>query len=862
MRVLDGRDARARRATPGGSGRRVDRLRDVRRRRARRRRDHVRRAALLGAARSAPAAPAVAAAGRARRGGRARRAARGSCRRSAARCRSRGGACCRCRSPPASTACCSGSASRPSSSRFAVWALAGISVALGDPQLGAGDRARVRRRAGAAGDRARAVAAAARSHAAMAERPRILRALRAADALALAACAVALFAAPGAGRRRASSPTALADPSVDGADARAPPPRRRRASCDARRRSRPLPGSHPAVGGGRVAWIGPATVVVVAASAPIPAPGADAVAVAARWVAWRASGSAVRRAVARPALGAAAASSTGDVGRPALGGNLAAVRPRRPRIDGDRPRHRRRARSLRRAGARPAARPVGRSAAELAYVLRDLPRQQVRIGPLRAAAPSHATRALYGTVPDRPPRRRRRARPRARRGPHSTQLWPRPPTGVAGHADDHGARRGRRLRHPPAPARRPGRRLARPLTRAIDAHLTRGRRPRQNARRCVTDATVAGAARGGGRWRSWRSRRASGGERSEKQPTAVGTGGAAASVDPLATDGGDRRAAKGGNAFDAAIAAASVLGVVEPYSCGIGGGGFMTIRDGETGKITTLDSRETAPATMKPDSFFINGARPDGRAVPDQPLQRPVASACPARRALWDVRPAPLRHLLARAGARLRRERRHATASPSTRRSSTRRRRTTPYFDDVPSTAAIYLDPDGTPRDVGTDDHATPTSPRPTSCSAAGRRARASTRGALGRRDRQGRADTPAARRRPPTTRGGPACSPTQRPRAATRSIPRDPVHLSYRGNDIYGMGPPSSGGTTDARGAEHHAARPPAGRARPRRCTRYLEASRLAYADRNAYLGDPAFVTNPIAGLLDPTYAAASAPR
>ena len=81
----------------------------------------------------------------------------------------------------------------------------------------------------------------------------------------------------------------------------------------------------------------------------------------------------------------------------------------------------------------------------------------------------------------------------------------------------------------------------------------------------------------------------------EKQPTANGSGGAAASVDPLATQAAIDVLADGGNAFDAAVAAASVLGVVEPYSCGIGGGGFMVIREGKTGKISTIDSREKSP---------------------------------------------------------------------------------------------------------------------------------------------------------------------------------------------------------------------------------------------------------------------------
>src|SRR6266508_2481238 len=90
-------------------------------------------------------------------------------------------------------------------------------------------------------------------------------------------------------------------------------------------------------------------------------------------------------------------------------------------------------------------------------------------------------------------------------------------------------------------------------------------------------------------------------------PTSTGTGGAAASVETLATQAAIDTLKAGGNAVDAAVAAAGVLGVTEPFSCGVGGGGFMVIRTAG-GAVTTIDGRETATAAMTPTSFWENGA--------------------------------------------------------------------------------------------------------------------------------------------------------------------------------------------------------------------------------------------------------------
>src|ERR687896_1009484 len=93
-----------------------------------------------------------------------------------------------------------------------------------------------------------------------------------------------------------------------------------------------------------------------------------------------------------------------------------------------------------------------------------------------------------------------------------------------------------------------------------------------------------------------------------KRPTARGTGGAVATVDVLASEAGLNILRAEGNAVDAAVAAAAVLGVTEPFSCGIGGGGFMVLYRASDGMVTTIDHRETAPSAMRPDSFWEGGA--------------------------------------------------------------------------------------------------------------------------------------------------------------------------------------------------------------------------------------------------------------
>jgi len=80
-----------------------------------------------------------------------------------------------------------------------------------------------------------------------------------------------------------------------------------------------------------------------------------------------------------------------------------------------------------------------------------------------------------------------------------------------------------------------------------------------------------------------------------------------AAANPLAVAAGTEMLSAGGSAVDAAIAVQLVLALVEPQSSGLGGGAFMVVRNGQAGTIATYDGRETAPAAARPERFVVRG---------------------------------------------------------------------------------------------------------------------------------------------------------------------------------------------------------------------------------------------------------------
>ena len=331
-----------------------------------------------------------------------------------------------------------------------------------------------------------------------------------------------------------------------------------------------------------------------------------------------------------------------------------------------------------------------------------------------------------------------------------------------------------------------------------------------------------------------------------KEPTAVGRGGAAATVDVLATAAAVDVLKRGGNAVDAAVAAAGVLGVTEPFSAGIGGGGFMVIRTSK-GKVTTIDAREKAHGAMQPDSFWENGVPLPFNEARYSGLSAGVPGTVLGwEKALDRYGTKSLRKMLeygidvARTGFVVDQTFFDQTAA------------NVDWFDDVPSSEAVYLDPDGTPRDVGTIFR------NPDLAGAYERIAKLGSKGFY--RGDIAEAIVNAVRQPPIAADANHVWRPglmTLDDLRRYTAPERKPTKVRYRGLDVYGMGPPSSGGSTVGEALNILEGYDLEDMSRTQALHLFLEASRYAFADRNAYLGDPEYVDVPLRGLLSDAFAA-----
>ncbi|MGI3780758.1 MAG: gamma-glutamyltransferase, partial [Janthinobacterium lividum] len=333
-----------------------------------------------------------------------------------------------------------------------------------------------------------------------------------------------------------------------------------------------------------------------------------------------------------------------------------------------------------------------------------------------------------------------------------------------------------------------------------------------------------------------------------KNATASGTGGAVASVDPEATHVGIEVLRKGGNAVDAAIATAAALGVTEPYSTGIGGGGYLVYYDAKTKKVSTLDGRETAPQSIPHDAFIDPKTSQPYPFTPDL-VTSGVSVGVPGTAATWQQAldrwgTYSLRKALKPAEKVARR----GFVVDDTFREQTLQNKE--RFAAVSTTADLYL-PDGDAPKVG---------------SVFRNPDLAATYDALGREGTkiiyQGRVGSDIVRtvQDPPKTADATLPFPKgyleRSDLAAYRVVKHKPTKVTYRGLDVYSIAPSSSGGSTVGEALNILGTKKLSTLPHTEALHDYLDASTLAFADRNAYVGDPAFVDVPLATLLSKPFA------
>ena len=313
-----------------------------------------------------------------------------------------------------------------------------------------------------------------------------------------------------------------------------------------------------------------------------------------------------------------------------------------------------------------------------------------------------------------------------------------------------------------------------------------------------------------------------------------------------ATNAGLAVLRRGGTAADAAVAVASTLGVTDPFVAGIGGGGYFVYYNARAHRVYTIDGRETAPAAADQNLFI------DPQTGKPYPFATAVTSGLSVgvpgtlmtwQRALsrWgrfslsaDLRPA---ERIARRGFPV-----TDTLREETRENQNR-------FAQFSSTKALFL-PGGQLPAVGSRLR-NPDLAR--TYALIGRHGiGALYGGAIG-------ADVVHTVHHLPLAPGA-----TLQPRAGLMrrtdlaryaTVSRPPTHVDYRGYDVYSIAPSSSGGSTVGESLNILRNFDIAHETAVQQWHHYLEATRLAFADRNRYVGDPALVGVPLAGLLSPAF-------
>lgn len=328
------------------------------------------------------------------------------------------------------------------------------------------------------------------------------------------------------------------------------------------------------------------------------------------------------------------------------------------------------------------------------------------------------------------------------------------------------------------------------------------------------------------------------------QPAFAQKTGVASSADPRATEAGMEILRKGGSAADAAMAMMLALTVVEPQSSGIGGGGFLLHQNVSEGTLSTINGRETAPAAATPDRFMGADGKPLG-----------FLKAMPGGRSVGV--PGNLR-LMAQAHAKWGKLPWKDLFGPAIRLAdkgfvvnavlAERLKQVEPLWKQFPATQKLFWK-NGKPFTEGT------LVKNPAMAKAlreiAKKGADSFYAGTIAR-------NIVATIAKAPVNPG----DMTMADLANYKAIEQNALCAPYRVYVVCGMAPPSSGATTVLQilGTLEKFDLKTLGRDNPQSWHLIHEAMRLAYADREKYLGDPAFISVPAQGMIDKGYLATRA--